>query len=119
MIDLLKNKKNKGKKLVALIDGEHYPQINYDAINILKKTYPGFFSGIIFLGGTEKLVISNLDDFFKEKVFTIKDLDTDFIKALDLFKPDLVYDLSDEPIINYVKRMKIASFSMLKQTSYM
>ena len=32
MIDLLKNKKNKGKKLVALIDGEHYPQINYDAI---------------------------------------------------------------------------------------
>jgi cyclic 2,3-diphosphoglycerate synthetase len=119
MIDLLKNKKNKGKKLVALIDGEHYPQINYDAINILKKNYPGFFSGIIFLGGTEKLLLSNLDDFFKEKVFTIKDLDIDFIKALDLFNPDLVYDLSDEPIVNYIKRMKIASFCMFKQSSYM
>jgi cyclic 2,3-diphosphoglycerate synthase len=119
MIDLLKNKKNKGKKLVALIDGEHYPQINYDAIKCLKKNYPGFFSGIIFLGGTEKLVTGNLDDFFKEKVFTIKDLDIDFIKALDLFKPDLVYDLSDEPIVNYIKRMKIASFCMFKQSSYM
>ena len=119
MIDLLKNKKNKDKRLVALIDGEHYPQINYDAINILKKNYPGFFSGIIFLGGTEKLVTGNPDDFFKEKVFTIKDLDVDFIKALDLFKPDLVYDLSDEPIVNYIKRMKIASFCMFKQSSYM
>ena len=69
---------------------------------MLKKKYTGFFSGIIFLGGTEKLVISNLDDFFKEKVFTIKDLDIDFIKALDLFEPDLVYDLSDEPVVNYV-----------------
>src|SRR4030066_297567 len=79
MIDLLKNKKNKGKKLV----------------------------------------LSNLDDFFKEKVFLIKDLDIDFLKALDLFKPDLIYDLSDEPIVNYIKRMKIASFCMFKQSSYM
>src|SRR4030067_2180549 len=102
MIDLLKNKKNKSKKLAALIDGEHYPQINYDAINILKKSYTGFFSGIIFLGGTEKLVLGNPDDFFKEKVLRIKDLDIDFMKALALFKPDLVYDLSDEPIVNYV-----------------
>jgi cyclic 2,3-diphosphoglycerate synthase len=119
MIDLLKNKKNRDKKLVALIDGEHYPQINNDAINILKKNYPGFFSGIIFLGGTEKLVVGNLDDFFKEKVFPIKDLDIDFMKALDLFTPDLVYDLSDEPVVNYDKRMKIASFCMFKQSSYM
>jgi len=119
MIDLLKNKKNKGKKLVVLIDGEHYPQINYDAINILKKKYPGFFSGIIFLGGTEKLVLNNLDDFFKEKVITIKDLDSDFIKALDIFNPDLVYDLSDEPVVNYIKRMKIASFCIFKKSSYM
>lgn len=119
MISLLKRKNNKGKNLIALVDGEHYPQVTYDAVAMLKKIYPGNFKGIIFLGGTEKLVINNLEDFFGEEVYTIKDIDIDFKAALEYFKPDIVYDLSDEPVVNYIIRMKIASFCLANKCSYM
>jgi cyclic 2,3-diphosphoglycerate synthetase len=119
VISLLKRKNNKGKNLIALVDGEHYPQVTYDAVAMLKKIYPGNFKGIIFLGGTEKLVINNLEDFFGEEVYTIKDIDIDFKAALEYFKPDIVYDLSDEPVVNYIIRMKIASFCLANKCSYM
>lgn len=119
MISLLKRKNNKSKNLIVLVDGEHYPQVTYDAVAMLKKIYPGNFKGIIFLGGTEKLVISNLGDFFGEEVYTIKGIDIDFKTALEYFKPDIVYDLSDEPVVDYIIRMKIASFCLANKCSYM
>ena len=61
MINLLKRKSNKNKDLIVLIDGEHYPQVTYDAIVMLKRIYPGNFKGIVFLGGTEKLVVDDLE----------------------------------------------------------
>lgn len=51
MIDLLKRKKNLNKRLVALIDGEHYPDVTHDAIQKLKNIFPGEVVGIIFLRG--------------------------------------------------------------------
>ena len=119
MITLLKKKSNKGKNLIALIDGEHYPQVTNDAIKMLKKIYSGNLKGLIFLGGTEKLVIGDIEDFFKEKVYIIKDIDKDFNKALKYFNPDLVYDLSDEPVVDHIKRMKIASYCLANNCSYM
>jgi cyclic 2,3-diphosphoglycerate synthetase len=119
VISLLKRESNKDKDLIVLIDGEHYPQVTYDAIAMLKRIYPGNFKGIIFLGGTEKLVEDDLEDFFGEEIYKIKNLDLDFIKALKHFKPDIVYDLSDEPVVNYIIRMKIASFCLYCRCSYM
>ena len=119
MIGLLKNRSNSDKKLAALIDGEHYPQINLDAIELLKKNFKGSFCGIIFLGGTEKLIGEDLEHFYGYKVIKINDLDTDFLKALDILGPDIVYDLSDEPVVNYMVRMKIASYSFARKCSYM
>ncbi len=119
MINLLKKKSNKDKSLVVLIDGEHYPQVTYDAVTMLKRIYPGSFRGIIFLGGTEKLVADNIKDFFGEKIYRIGNINVDFQEALKYFKPDIVYDLSDEPVVNYVVRMKIASFCLAHKCSYM
>ena len=119
MKSLLQKKDNKDKRLAALIDGEHYPEVSRDAINLLKTYFPGSFSGIIFLGGTEKLVACDLEKYFGEKVYIIDDIDSDFCRALDLFKPDIAYDLSDEPVVDYKIRMKIASFCMAGGCSYM
>ncbi len=119
MISLLQKKDNKNKKLIALIDGEHYPEVNRDALEFLKNSFTGTFEGIIFLGGTEKLIIDDLEGYFKEKVYVINDLDRDFCTALKYFSPDIVYDLSDEPVVNYRIRMKIASFCMASGSSYM
>jgi cyclic 2,3-diphosphoglycerate synthase len=119
VISLLQKKDNKNKKIIALIDGEHYPDVNRDALKLLKSIFPGIFAGIVFLGGTEKLVIDDLEGYFKEKVYIINDLDRDFCPALKYFSPDIVYDLSDEPVVDYRIRMKIASFCMANGCSYM
>lgn len=119
MINLLKNPQNKAKKIVALIDGEHYPQINLDAISLLKKFFPGSFGGLIFLGGTEKLLSADLEEFYGCRVIELKNIHIDFLPALDVLKPDIVYDLSDEPVVNYFTRMQIASFCFIRACSYM
>lgn len=119
MLNLLNDQSSSFKRLIAIIDGEHYPQITFDAIEVLKKEFPGEFCGIIFLGGTEKITTGNFTDFFNDKVFVIKNFLTDFPAALDRFKPDLVYDLSDEPVVNHRIRMTIASFCFFKKASYM
>ncbi len=119
MISLLKKKSNKNKGLVALIDGEHYPQVTHDAISELRRIYKGNFKGIIFLGGTEKLPDGNIEDFFGGEVYVIKDIDNDFKDALNHFRPDIAYDLSDEPVVNYIVRMKIASYCLAGKCSYM
>ncbi|MCE5329117.1 2,3-diphosphoglycerate synthetase [bacterium] len=119
MLDLLKNQGNGFKRLAAVIDGEHYPQITSDAINILKNNFKGKFCGIIFLGGTEKITSGDFNGFFDDEVFPIKDFTRDFPSALDFFKPDIVYDLSDEPVVNHQVRMKIASYCFYKKASYM
>lgn len=119
MLNLLKNQSNNFKRLIAIIDGEHYPQITLDAINVLKNEFDGKFCGIIFLGGSEKITSGNFNDFFNDEVYAIKDFQKDFLAALEYFKPDVVYDLSDEPVVNHLVRMKIASFCFYKKASYM
>jgi len=119
MLSLLNDKNCSFKRLVAIIDGEHYPQITFAAIEVLKTEFHGKFCGIIFLGGTEKISSGNFTDFFDDEVFIINNFITDFPSARDKFKPDLVYDLSDEPVVNYRIRMTIASFCFFKKASYM
>jgi cyclic 2,3-diphosphoglycerate synthetase len=119
MLNLLQTLQNHNKRLTILIDGEHYPQVNYDSIQLIKDRYSGIISGIIFLGGKEKLIIEDLEDFYGYKVIMLSDLDVDFLKAMDILKPDLVYDLSDEPVVNHRIRMKIASFCFSRCCSYM
>jgi cyclic 2,3-diphosphoglycerate synthetase len=119
MLNLLRTLQNHNRSIAILIDGEHYPQVNYDAIQLIKDSYSGEIAGIIFLGGKEKLVIDDLEEFYGYKAITISDLDVDFLEALDKLKPGLVYDLSDEPIVNHRIRMKIASFCFARRCSYM
>ncbi len=119
MIDLLKKKENINKRLIVLIDGEHYPDVTLDAIKLIKKKFPGKFAGIVFLGGTEKLVLDDPEHYFGEKVFLVENFSRDIIKALHVFNPDIAYDLSDEPVVNYRKRMLIASYCLANNCSYM
>jgi cyclic 2,3-diphosphoglycerate synthase len=117
--NLLRKKDNRHKKLIALIDGEHYPDVTRDALAMLKDCFTGSFAGIVFLGGSEKLVMDDLEEYFGGEVYIISDLDCDFMEALKQFKPDIAYDLSDEPVVDYRSRMKIASFCIASGCSYM
>jgi predicted GTPase len=55
VLNLIRSQNNRYHRVIALIDGEHYPQVTSDAISVLKENFGKRFAGIIFMGGTEKI----------------------------------------------------------------
>src|SRR5919201_3226194 len=83
-------------RALALIDGEHYAPTVRDALAAL----PYEFVGAVVVGGTEKLREGG--DY---GVAVVEDLDA----GLRELEPDLVLDLSDEPVLGPTARFRIAS----------
>jgi cyclic 2,3-diphosphoglycerate synthetase len=83
-------------RVLVLIDGEHYPPVVRDAIAAL----PHGVAAAVLVGGTEKIVGG--EDY---GVPVARDLEA----ALDVYAPDLVYDLSDEPVLGPRERFRAAS----------
>jgi cyclic 2,3-diphosphoglycerate synthetase len=83
-------------RALALIDGEHYPATVRDALTEL----PYDFVGAVLVGGTEKL-----RDGSDYGVALARDLDV----ALRELEPEVVLDLSDEPVLGPRARFRIAS----------
>ncbi len=83
-------------KALAIVDGEHYVPVVRDAIAEL----PYEVVGAALVGGTEKLRGGE-----EYGVPLVDDLD----EALERLRPDLVVDLSDEPVLGPVARFRLAS----------
>ena len=83
-------------RALVLIDGEHYPPVVRDAIGVL----PYDVVAAVLVGGTEK--IEGGEDY---GVPLLDDLDA----ALEEHEPELVYDLSDEPVLGPRERFRVAS----------
>ena len=94
---------------LALIDGEHYPAVTKWALKRINACCA------VFLGGSEKIereleldiTVFRDDDYLK----AIK-------RAIEAFPIEEVIDLSDEPILTYEDRFRIASFLMLHGITY-
>lgn len=83
-------------RALAIIDGEHYAPVVRDALREL----PHEILAAVMVGGTEKLrggeeygvpVVTSVDDAVRE------------------YAPELVVDLSDEPVLGPVERFRLAS----------
>jgi cyclic 2,3-diphosphoglycerate synthetase len=83
-------------RTLALIDGEHYPSTVRDALAEL----PYEFVGAFMAGGTEKLR--------GEADYGVP-LHADLEDALRELEPELVLDLSDEPVLGPAARFRLAS----------
>jgi cyclic 2,3-diphosphoglycerate synthetase len=83
-------------RTLALIDGEHYPSTVRDALVEL----PYEFVGAYMVGGTEKLR--------GEADYGVSVYD-DLEAALRELEPELVLDLSDEPVLGPAARFRVAS----------
>ena len=113
------------KKVLCLVDGEHYFPVTKSAVEKLE-SWGYDVVLLLFIGGTEKLRDSNVDnlsDIFKKPVVfgsNHKEIPYELIgESIDKYKPDIVFDLSDEPVVNYVKRFKIATTVLSKGVIYM
>ncbi|WP_297506081.1 2,3-diphosphoglycerate synthetase [Thermococcus sp.] len=99
---------------VVLIDGEHYPPVTRWAIEKL-----GEVCCAVFLGGEEK--IGSLEALERELGVRLY-RSPNPLEALDraISENDVkeVVDLSDEPVVDYEMRFRIASLCMLRGVAY-
>src|ERR671920_1812204 len=93
-------------RALFLIDGEHYPPVVTTAMESVEESLGARGVAAAFLGGTEKL--KGGTDY---GVPLVKDKDpvSAVQKALREHEVEVVVDLSDEPVVGYRERMRIAS----------
>ena len=92
-------------KALALIDGEHYP-------DVLRVAFAGLehdVAGAVLLGGTEKL--RGGEDYGVPVFDTLED-------AFEAVSPEVVVDLSDEPVVDPPRRFRIASRVLARGVPY-
>jgi cyclic 2,3-diphosphoglycerate synthase len=92
-------------RALALIDGEHYAPVVRDALREL----PHEVVGALLVGGVEKL--RGGDEY---GVPVVHDLD----EAFGRFEPDIVLDLSDEPVLGPRERFRLASRVLARGVAY-
>ena len=83
-------------RALALIDGEHYPPVVREALRAL----PYEVAAALLVGGTEK--VEGGEDYGVPLADGLEE-------ALEEYAPDLVYDLSDEPVLGPRERFRLAS----------
>lgn len=105
-------------KAIFLVDGEHYPPVTIDAVEELSSANGWDPVALFFLGGTEKVSADRELDFSGKPVIFAKDIPEDFSSALFLFRPEVVVDLSDEPVVDSRLRFKLISRALRAGAHY-
>lgn len=109
---------------LVLIDGEHYPPVVRDALQQGGERYE--FLAALFLGGAEKIERAGLKE-GAEKLYGLPVMFADdypagwaagLDAAIERYRPGVVVDLSDEPVLGYTQRFRLASTSLARGVGY-
>jgi cyclic 2,3-diphosphoglycerate synthase len=103
-------------RALFLIDGEHYPPVVIDAMQSVRDALGAESVAAALLGGTEKLK-EGTD--YGVPLVTDKDPVSTVEKALAEHAVDVVVDLSDEPVVGYRERMRVASLALSAGARYL
>lgn len=85
------------RRAIAIVDGEHYPPVVRAALEELDD----LVVAAVLVGGTEKLRGDHVDDYGVPLEPTVE-------AAVERHQPDVVVDLSDEPVLGPPERMALA-----------
>ena len=103
-------------RALFLIDGEHYPPVVLDAMQSVQQSLDAQGVAAAFLGGTEK-IREGVD--YGVPLVEGRDPVSAVENALAEYEIDVVVDLSDEPVVGYKERMKIASLALNARARYL
>jgi cyclic 2,3-diphosphoglycerate synthetase len=111
------------QKVLALVDGEHYVPVTRGALEYINSTSGRKVIAAVLIGGTEKIgtpqdVQRGLPIPVVLPASSASPPIRDIVKAVRLYKPDVVVDLSDEPVVNNQKRLRIASAIVAEGVTY-
>lgn len=105
-------------RALALIDGEHYPPVIQHALAVLARDEGLEFVAAVFLGGTEKLKSADALESLGLPVVHEPVLLRGVERGLAEFHPQVVIDLSDEPITGYAERFTYAAAALAAGAAY-
>lgn len=97
-------------RVIALIDGEHYPPVVRFALGELARSCTVL--GAAFIGGTEKVDLSAGEATYGVPVVYAASPQAALAEAIERFAPDEVVDLSDEPVVSAAGRFALASVAL-------
>ena len=104
-------------RILALVDGEHYPAVVAAALARLPLRFPGSaVGGAAMLGGTEKVGATPAD--LGVPVVTGATAEDALRAGLEAFGPDVVFDLSDEPVLDNRARLRLAARALAAGVHY-
>ena len=112
------------KRMLCLIDGEHYIPVTKSAIDTLNNIEYNDIAAAVFIGGTEKLRDNDENSYsdilgVPVRFSKQKDIPYDLIKdMIKVYNVNTVFDLSDEPILDYPKRFHIACKVLAEGVTY-
>lgn len=109
-------------RILVLVDGEHYPSVVRAAIDRLPSRFPGSsVVGAALLGGSEKLTAADQRELAERlgvPVATAGGAAEALVAGLAAAKPDLVFDLSDEPVLDARTRLGLVARSLEAGVAY-
>jgi len=99
-------------RCLVLIDGEHYPSVIETAVAALRSE--GYVAvGAMFLGGTEKA--GGLDLGIPVEA---GDTEARLVELIARHQADLVFDLSDEPVLDHRQRFRLVGAALRAGVAY-
>ena len=102
-------------RAVVLVDGEHYPPVILDAIRTFEER--GFqIVAAVMLGGGEKL--SGPLELGSIPIVTGTSQREGLERAIASFSPEVVLDLSDDPVVDTAARFLLASVALARGVPY-
>lgn len=106
------------RRLLVLIDGEHYPPVIEAALAELRERGDEI-SGLALLGGLEKLPAGGLNPgLLSEPVVTGATPAEALTRGIERFNPEVVVDLSDQPVLDPRLRMELAGRALAARVPY-
>ena len=105
-------------RTLALVDGEHYPPVTRAALEVAKERGHEVVAAL-FVGGTEKLASGDdPPDLGVPVIVLIDEPMHALLAAIAEHSPEVVLDLSDEPVLGYRERMELASVALAAGVPY-
>jgi cyclic 2,3-diphosphoglycerate synthetase len=105
-------------KVLVLVDGEHYPPVTRWGIAAARSMGHEVLAAV-FVGGAEKIASGPLPDFGVPVIDAREDAPDALGRAIDDLRPEGVLDLSDEPVLGYRDRMRLASVALARGITYL
>jgi cyclic 2,3-diphosphoglycerate synthetase len=103
-------------RALVLIDGEHYPPVVRAALDDLAVAH--HVLAAVFAGGTEKVDGAGDAEVYGLPVVRRADALTALADAIDIYAPELVIDLSDEPVVTSADRFRLAGIALGRGVAY-